>query len=270
VAGKRIPGPVCQVERPVWVQDGNMCIAPAPAPGPVGLLGYTPLIHPPAPSSSRPPESDVSGSAVAVGAGVSSVARIPVPGSNGLFVELSPRGWVPKAGSTSTLFIQDSSGGRHLRLDYGYNKATGGIDYHWNQSGTFEQFGIANHTPAGAGGEALYRGARYIRYGGRVLLVAGLALDVYSIVVAKKRWRQAARVASGWAGAWVGCEAVGAGFAGLGTFVEPGGGTAVGALAGCVVGGIGGYAGASWAAGQVYDWVEETYFEPAPEAPGVE
>src|SRR4051812_46507933 len=36
MAGKRTPGPVCQVERPVWVQDGDMCVAPAPAPGPVG------------------------------------------------------------------------------------------------------------------------------------------------------------------------------------------------------------------------------------------
>jgi hypothetical protein len=244
-----------------------MCIAPSPPPGPVGLLNHT---SSPSPGSSLPRELEPSGSAVAVGSGVSSVARIPVPGSNGLFVELSAHGWVPKTGSTSTLFIQDSKGGRHLRLDYGYNKVTGAIDYHWNQSGTFERFGISNHTPAGVGGEALYRGAKYIRYGGRVLLVAGLALDVYSIVVAKKRWRQAARVASGWAGSWLGCEAVGAGGAGLGTFVEPGGGTAVGALAGCVVGGIGGYAGASWAAGRVYDWVEETYFEPAPEAPGVE
>jgi hypothetical protein len=36
MAGKRTPGPVCQVERHVWVQDGTMCVAPAPSPGPVG------------------------------------------------------------------------------------------------------------------------------------------------------------------------------------------------------------------------------------------
>ena len=32
-----------------------------------------------------------------------------------------------------------------------------------------------------------------------------------------------------------------------------------------VVGGAGGYFGASWAAGELYDYVEETYFEPVPE-----
>src|SRR5579875_1366442 len=39
-----------------------------------------------------------------------------------IFIELSPRGWVPKSGSTSTVFIQDAAGKRVLRLDYGYNK----------------------------------------------------------------------------------------------------------------------------------------------------
>jgi hypothetical protein len=39
----------------------------------------------------------------------------------------------------------------------------------------------------------------------------------------------------------------------------------VGGIGGCVVGGIGGYFGASWAAGELYDWVEETFFEPLPE-----
>lgn len=211
-------------------------------------------------------DSSVSGSAALVGTGVSAVARVPVPGSGGLFVELKPRGWVPKGGSTSTLFIQDVTGKRHLRLDYGYNVKSGKIDYHWNQKGTFNNFGIPDHGPAGAAGEALYRGAKYLRYGGRVLLVVGLAVDVYSIVVAKKKWRQVARVAAGWAGAWAGCEGVGALGAGGGSLVEPGLGTAIGGIGGCIVGGIGGYAGASWAAGHAYDWIEETFFEPLPEA----
>ena len=288
VAGERTPGPACQVERPENVQDGTMCTAATPTPNPVGASsfwssGTNQLATTGSPASvarsgdssqvesnaSHPREGGgVPGSAVTVGTGIGSVVRIPVPGTNGLFVELRARGWQPKTGSTSTLFIQDGGGGRQLRLDYGYNRSSGAIDYHWNQSGTFDHFGIRNHAPAGAGGEALYRGARYFRYGGRVLLVVGLAVDLYSIVVAKKRWRQVARVAAGWAGAWAGCEAVGAGGAAAGSFVEPGGGTAVGAFAGCVVGGIGGYAGASWAAGNAYDWVEETFFEPVPESSG--
>ncbi|MGI8742117.1 MAG: hypothetical protein ACR2NN_06030 [Bryobacteraceae bacterium] len=212
-------------------------------------------------------DSGMSGSAVAVGVGTASVVRIPVPGSNGLYIELQPRNF--KGPSTSTLFIQDITGKKHLRLDYGPNKVTGRIDYHWNQKGTFAEFGIQGHTPVGRAGEALYKGAKYFKYGGRVLLVVGIAMDVYSIVVAKKRWRQVARVSAGWAAATAGCEVFGAWGAGVGS-VEPGGGTAVGGLLGCAVGGIAGYAGASWAAGEVYDWVEETFFEPLPAVQGPE
>jgi hypothetical protein len=252
MAGKRAAGSVCQWERPVGVDDGTMCVAPTPAPGPVGTLDLdVPRVY---------------RAEAAVGTGVAAVTRIPVPGSNGLFVELTPRGRQPVGGSTSTVFIQDGSGRRQLRLDYGYNKKTGGVDYHWNQSGTFDQFGIEDHTPAGPAAEALYSGARYFRYAGRVLLVAGAAADLYSIVVAKQRWRQVARVAGGWVGAEAGCQLIGAGGAFAGTLAEPGLGTAVGALVGCMAGGVGGYAGLSWAAGRAYDWVEETYYETVPEA----
>jgi hypothetical protein len=148
-----------------------------------------------------------------------------------------------------------------LRLDYGYNKRSGQIDYHWNQKGTFADFGIEDHAVAGSTGEALFKGAKLFKYGGRVLLIVGIAMDTYSIVVAKKRWRQVAHVAAGWAGAAAGAEYGGLWGAGFGS-VEPGGGTAVGGIVGEIVGGIAGYAGASWAVGETYDWVEETYFEP--------
>ncbi len=196
-------------------------------------------------------------------AGLASVVRIPVPGSNGLFVELKPRGFVPSSGSTSTLFVQDSTGKKHLRLDYGYNKSTGKIDYHWNQKGTHAKFGITDHQPAGKGGKALYKGAKYLRYGGKVLIVIGLAADTYSIVVAKKKVRQVIKVAAGWGGAWAGCKIVGGIGAAVGS-VEPGGGTAVGGVAGCVVGAIGGAWGASWAAEIIYDTVEEIIYEELP------
>jgi hypothetical protein len=38
----------------------------------------------------------------------------------------------------------------------------------------------------------------------------------------------------------------------------------VGGFAGAIIFAVGGYFGASWAAGKSYDWVEETYFEPLP------
>src|ERR1035438_1608704 len=52
--------------------------------------------------------------AIFVGAGMPSILRIPIPGTNGLAVELTPRGFVPKGGSTSTLFFQSIDGKRHL------------------------------------------------------------------------------------------------------------------------------------------------------------
>lgn len=148
-----------------------------------------------------------------------------------------------------------------LRLDYGYNKSSGQVDYHWNQERTFADFGIADHTVAGSTGETLFKAAKVFKYGGRALLILGIAMDAYSIVVAKKRWRQVARVAAGWAGATAGAEYLGAWGAGFGS-AEPGGGTAIGGIVGGIVGGFAGYAGASWAVGETYDWVEETYFAP--------
>lgn len=211
-------------------------------------------------------EDTVSGSAPLVGTGVGAVTRIPVPGSGsgGLHIELKPRGYVPKSGSTSTLLIQDTTGKRNLRLDYGYNKSTGKVEYHSNQKGTHAKFGIPDHSTAGRGGKALYQSAKYFRYAGRVLLVVGAAADVYSIVVARKRIRQVISVAAGWGGARAGCKVLGAGGAAAASIV-PGKGTAIGGLIGCIAWGVGGYVGASWAAGEICDSVEETFFEPVPE-----
>lgn len=178
---------------------------------------------------------------VPVGAGMGSVVRIPVPGTNGLAIEMSPRGWTPRGGASSTLFIQDATGWRHLRLDYGYNTATGRVDFHWNQKGVAQQFGITNHAPAGPGGGAPYHGARHFRHAGRMLLVVGLAADSYSVVVSNRPFRQLAIVTGGWAGAWAGCKLAGAAGAVGGSFVKPGGGNAVGGILGCLVGGASGY-----------------------------
>ncbi|MCB1886157.1 MAG: hypothetical protein KDH20_01005 [Rhodocyclaceae bacterium] len=202
--------------------------------------------------------------------GLGSVVRIPVPGSGNLAVELTAKGWTPAGGSSSTLFIQDPTGQRHLRLDYGFNKRTNSVNYHWNQqkmnpSAPGAQFPVTNHQPAGKGGEWLYKGAKAYRAAGRLMIVTGVALDVVSIVVATRPLHQAVKVVSGWGGAWLGCKLIGAGGAVAGTAIEPGLGTAIGAGVGCFAGGLGGYFGASWAAGHLYDWVEGTYFSPLPE-----
>jgi hypothetical protein len=196
--------------------------------------------------------------------GQPTIVRIPVPGTNGLCVEFTPRGWLPKGGSTSTLFFQDSLGKKQLRLDYGYNESTKTINYHWNQKGTYASFGISDHAAAGRLGPALYKAAKYFRYAGRVLAVVGIGLECWAVVQAQNRLRRASQAVVGLAGAWVGCKAVGAGGAALGTLVAPGVGTATGGVVGCIVGGYGGYVGGSSLAGGVYDWGEHAMFVPLP------
>ncbi len=63
--------------------------------------------------------------------GLTSVIRIPLPGSSNLAIEFAPRNCPGK--STLALFIQDVAGKKVLRLDYGYNMKTKTYDYHWNQ-----------------------------------------------------------------------------------------------------------------------------------------
>ncbi len=197
--------------------------------------------------------------------GQASVVRIPIPNTNGLCIEFKPRGWTPKGGSTSMLFFQDISGKKHLRLDYGFNKNTKTVNYHWNQKGTYDIFGKNNHTPVGSTETALGKAAKYFRWGGRVIMVVGVAIDVVSIVQASKPLKRATEVVAGWAGAWAGCKVVGAGLGAVGTLIEPGGGTAIGGVSGCIIGGIGGYFVGSTIAGEVYDWAEDTFFTPLPE-----
>ena len=132
-----------------------------------------------------------------VGPGTASIVRIPVPGTNGLCIQLdAPGGY---KGSTSTLFfVEDASQkfGRQLRLDYGPRPTTVNgqkvtvIDYHWNQKGTMGDFGIPDHSPASPAGRYVHGAAKYFRYGGRILLVAGATFEAISIVKADKPLRR--------------------------------------------------------------------------------
>lgn len=216
--------------------------------------------------SGTDPEIPLSG-AIPAGAGLPSMVRIPVPGEHRLAVELRTRDPRFRGRSTSTLFIQDRTGRRHLRLDYGFNPRTNTIDYHWNQSRVHARFGIADHTPVGRGGALAYRTLRAYRWAGRVLLVVGAGVDLVTIVQASQPLRRATQVASAWALAWVGCKAGGFIGGGGGTAVAPGPGTAAGAIGGCIVGGVGGYLAGERLGDVVYEWAEQTVFTPVPEAP---
>lgn len=205
------------------------------------------------------PDAPMSGG-VTISVGLPATIRIPIPGSNRLAIELAPRGWQPKGGSTSPIFIQDLSGKRVLRLDYGFNKSSGRFDWHWNQKGTFQEFGIADHASAGAAGKALGVFAKYFKYAGRTLLVVGIGIDVYSIVVASNPLRRSVQVVSAWTGAVQGCRLGGRGLGAVGTCIEPGLGTIIGGLGGCAIGGFIGYLTAEAASGYAYDWAEDTVF----------
>jgi hypothetical protein len=253
MSGKRSPGTIGygEVER---IDAGTAPRISMSTPAPTSEGAHSPTAAHDAPLSGGIPYA----------IGQASVVRIPVPGTNGLCIELRPRGRVPAGGSTSTLFFQDATGGRHLRLDYGYNVKTRTIDYHWNQKGTFADLGIANHAPVGETGEVAYKAARYFRYAGRVFVVVGVLVDGVSIVQASNPMRRASEVVAGWAGAWAGCEVVGAGGAAVGLLASPLG-SAVGGVSGCIIGGIAGYYGGSMVGGEVYDWAETTLFSPVPE-----
>jgi hypothetical protein len=161
------------------------------------------------------------------------------------------------------LFLQDATGKKHLRLDYGYNVKTKAIDVHWNQTGTFDRFKIADHTPVGRAGAAMYQGAKYYRFAGRVFLVIGAGIDAYSIVSASKPLRQSTVVISGWAaGLYLSGELAAAGAA-AGTPGGPLGMAALG-IGGGIAGFWIGYTAASAAAGRAYDWAEGTFFTPIP------
>jgi hypothetical protein len=239
-----------------------MASSPQPQRSPAGQNGTSPAVTVDDLSSDSTYEKISKGmeitGMIAVGSGIPSVIRIPIPGTNGLAIELTPRGWTPKSGSTSSLFFQSMDGKRHLRLDYGYNKKTNAVEFHWNQKGTKDIFGIENHTPAGNMGEGLFKAAKGFRYAGRVLLVVGAVADVVSIVTAHDKWRQVAAVGGGWAGAWAGAEAGGAGGAWLGGLAGsevPILGNAVGAAIGGFIGGIGGGIAGYWAGSHVATYV---------------
>jgi hypothetical protein len=162
------------------------------------------------------------------------------------------------------MLVDRIGGKRMLRLDYGYNIKTKTIDFHWNQKGVAESFGISNHTPAGQMGEAIYKGARYFKWGGRVLLVAAAIADGYSVVTSDRPWRQLAIVTGGWTGAWAGCKAFGAIGAAIGTAAEPGGGTAIGGAVGCFAGSLGGYwEGRRWSQWQLITKQPRTWGAPS-------
>ncbi len=87
---------------------------------------------------------------------------------------------------------------------------------------------------------------KYAKWGGRALIVVGVASDLYEVYNSDNRARTITTIAGGWAGASAGASggaAIGAWAAGWG------------AIPGAIIGGIGGYFGGKKATEIVYDWM---------------
>jgi hypothetical protein len=204
----------------------------------------------------------ISQGGVLVGPGNIAFIRIPIPGSQNLYLELNPPPYW-KGSSSSAIFMHDASidgkGERSLRLDYGFNKATGRVDYHWNRTGagTYDYFKIKNHEAAGATGAVLYRTARAFRYVGRTITIVGKVADVTSIVTASDPVRRAVQVASAWRVSKMTAVRFGSACAAVGKNVGGVRGAAIGGIVCGVVGGVVGYYAGEKISGYVYDETEQ-------------
>ena len=184
-------------------------------------------------------------------------------------------GWEGRT-TCSVFVLRKGTAEKGLRLDYGYNKATKTVDYHWNQKSYADRFpGITNHMPAGRIGAVLYRSAKAFRGLGEVMVVYGVTVNIISVVQASNHFLRFSEVVSAWALAWAGAEVGGQLGAQAGAFggslVEPGLGTAVGGivfgLGGAIYGGYKGYQYGERAGDMVYGWAANTRFTSLPQVP---
>ena len=167
--------------------------------------------------------------------------------------------WNPKTGSpgklnwgrpnSGTVFgISDGGSYDSYRLDYGTGGPIKDPAWHWNVTKNNNPYGVKNHQLIGEGGWGdgargafLNNAGKAAKIGGRVLLVAGAAVDVYDTVTSDDPLRTGAVHAGGWAGAWAVGQAGGSVGATIGTMICPGIGTAIGGVVGGIVGGVVGY-----------------------------
>lgn len=158
-------------------------------------------------------------------------------------------------GSTSEAFLNKARSGskwKGLRMDYGPNVKTGGqTNWHWNQKGSMNAFGKADHALASPGAARLGQTLRALKPLSRGAMVVGAGMDAYDLGTEAHQsmqtgdWSNTAakgtEIAGGWAGAYAGAKSMGAAGAGIGTFLGGPVGTMVGGALGGIIGGIGGY-----------------------------
>jgi hypothetical protein len=107
--------------------------------------------------------------------------------------------------------------------------------------------------------DAFGKAATVAKYGGRVLVPLGAAMDIAAIAKSDDKLKTGTEKASAWAGAYVGAKGGVALGATAGAFVGGPVGAAVGGVVGGVVGGIAGYIGGEKVGGWAYDKVKSWF-----------
>jgi len=266
---------MCQVEYPIYIDTGTMCLAASPLPGPLGLVtpqGIQLSNPPPVLATAQNPERKVESVAVSLGAGMTwdSVVR-DVYNKGAAAIKAQAQQLVRTGQMTAEQAKVWANGQRNALLQACRDKSTPlgraiaeAIKPKPKTVADLEKLGKSAAgiiESAGKTDPFVNRVAVGFRYAGPALLVIGLAFSAYHISTApeNERWQVIAQEAGTWAGVIAGGWAGGAGGVkaggAIGTFIEPGGGTAVGAVVGGVIGTIGGAITGGWAGSKVGDYV---------------
>lgn len=194
---------------------------------------------------------------------------LPGPGGMPSRYNLSFRDMSGHSNPTSHAYLNRTSPTagkwKGLRLDHGPNVKTGGAtNWHWNQSGAAEAFGVVDHQLASPLASGFGQTMKIMKPLGRAAWMLGAATDAYSLGSEALQSAQTGdwdntiveggRIAGGWGGAAAGAELGGTAGAAIGTFLCPGLGTAIGGAIGGFAGGLAGYLGGaelgSWLGGR--------------------
>jgi hypothetical protein len=276
----RTAGPMCTVRNDVEIDEGTMCLAVSPPPGPVCSLDL--YQDAPVVTSYDLPLRAAQNVSISLGAQLSwdSVVRgIYNAGSEAI------RTQAQELVRTGQMTVEQakvwSNGQRNALMQATRDQSSPlgraiaeAIKPKGKTVADLEKLGKSAAgiiESAGKTNPIVNRVAVGMRYAGPTLLVVGLSFSAYNIATAppKERWLVTSKEVGTWAGAlaggWAGGEGGAEVGAGIGSFIEPGGGTAAGGVVGAFVGGVGGAIAGGWAGGKAGEYVYRSV-ESAPDS----
>lgn len=261
MAGERRAGPVCQVEAPVSIDTGTLCLAATPTPGTVGTP--EPARLPPIDFTRADAFQEISIYLGAEATWDSVVRDIYNKGADairdqakqlvqsGQMTQDQAKAWANAQRNALIEATRSRTGsiGRAIaELLKPSNKLKTAAELERlgkSAAGIIESSGKTN--------PMVNRVAVGMRYGGPALIIVGMSFSAYNIYFAPEGegWRVTAREGGRWAGALAFGAAGGAGGckagAFVGTFFGPGPGTGIGCAVGATFGSIGGAIMGGWA-----------------------